>query len=154
MPGQNVGLDVGQSQVNPAWYGYLSGLKKLYDYVKLLQPLSDLPAHDDTKSNVIRSINWQAGAAYTIELTDAGNIIAFTSASAVSVSIPLNSSIAFPSGTQIDLIQIGAGKVTFGGSGITINSIAGYKSLAAPHAWCSLLKVATNTWQLGGTLSA
>lgn len=155
MPGQNVGLDVGQSQVNPAWYGYLSGLKKLYDYVKTLQPLSDIVfPHDDTKSNVTRSINAQNGTSYTFALTDAGNVVTFSNAGAVTVTIPLNASVAFPNGTQIDFIQTGAGKVTFGGSGVTINSVGSYKSLAAQHAWGSLLKVDTNTWELGGTLSA
>lgn len=155
MPGQNVGIDVGQAQVNPAWYGYLSGLKKLYDYVKLLQPLSDLPAHDDTKSDVTRAINAQTGTSYTFVLSDAGKICEFSNSSAVTVTVPPNSSVAFPVGTQIDIVQTGAGKVTLAqGSGVTIKSIASQKSLAAQEAGGTLYKRDTNVWSFGGTIAA
>jgi hypothetical protein len=155
MPGQTVGVDFGQSQVNPAWYGYFAGLKKLYDFVKLLQPLSDLPAHDDTKSDITRSINPQTGTTYTFVLTDAGKICEFSNSSAVTVTVPPNSSVAFPVGTQIEVVQSGAGKVTLAqGSGVTIKSVGSQKSLAAQDAGATLYKRDTDVWWLGGTLSS
>jgi hypothetical protein len=154
MPGQTVGVDFGQSQVSPAWYGYFAGLKKLYDYVKLLQPLSDVP-HDDTKSNVTRAINAQTGTTYTFVLTDAGKICEFANASAVTVTIPPNSSVAFPVGTQIEVVQTGAGKVTLAqGSGVTIKSVGSLKSLAAQEAGATLYQRATDVWWLGGTIAS
>lgn len=155
MPGQTVGVDFGQSQVNPAWYGYFAGLKKLYDYVKLLQPLSDLPAHDDTKSDVTRAINAQTGTTYTFVLTDAGKICEFSNSSAVTVTIPPNSSVAFSVGTQIEVVQSGAGKVTLAeGSGVTIKSVGSQKSLAAQEAGATLYQRATDVWWLGGTIAS
>lgn len=155
LPAQNVGVDFGQAQVNPAWYSYFVGLKKLYDYVKTLQPLSDLPAHDDTKSDVTRAINAQTGTSYTFVLTDAGKICEFSNASAVTVTIPPNSSVAFPVGTQIDVYQTGAGKVTFAeGSGVTIKSVGSQKSLAAQEAGGTLYKRDTNVWAFGGTIAS
>ncbi|CEG08719.1 hypothetical protein BN961_02137 [Afipia felis] len=155
MPGQNVGVDFGQSQVNPAWYGYLAGLRKLYDYVKTLQPLGDIVfPHDDTKSDVTRAINAQTGTTYTFVLTDAGKICEFANASAVTVTIPPNSSVAFPIGTQIDIVQAGAGKVTLaGGSGVTIKSVSSQKSLSAQEAGATLYKRDTDIWSLGGSIA-
>lgn len=154
MPGQTVGVDFGQSQVNPAWYGYFAGLKKLYDYVKTLQPLSDVP-HDDTKSDVLRSINNQTGTTYTFAISDSGKYCRFSNSSAITVTVPPNSSVALDIGTQIDCAQIGAGKVTFAaGSGVTINSIGGNKSLAAQYTGATLIKTDTNTWDLEGNLIA
>ncbi len=153
MPGQNVGIDVGQSQVNPAWYGYLSGLKKLYDYVKILQPLSDLPAHDATKSDLLRTINNQTGTTYTFALTDSGAYCRFSNSSAVTVTVPAYASVAIPVGAQIDVAQSGTGKVTFAAaSGVTINSANGNKSLASRYAGATFIKVTTNEWDLIGSL--
>ena len=54
-----------------------------------------------------RTINTQSGTSYTFQLTDAvsnsNTLVQFTSASQVTATIPLNSSVAFPVGTQIDI---------------------------------------------------
>jgi hypothetical protein len=147
MPGQNVGIDVGQSQVNPAWYGYFYGLKKLYDFVKTIQP--------DTKSNILRDVNAQTGTSYTFGLTDSGNVCTFDNSSAVTVTVPPNSAVAFDIGTQIDAIQLGAGKVTFAqGSGVTIRSVDSNKAIAARYGAATLLKIGTDEWVLFGALDA
>lgn len=156
MPGQTVGVDFGQSQVNPAWYGYFAGLKKLYDYVKTLQPLSDLPAHDDTKSDVLRAINSQTGTSYTFVLSDSGKWFRFSNASAVTVTVPPHSSVAFDVGTQFDGIAGGTGAVSFAaGSGVTINSFLSNKKLAGQYAGFTLVQSDTiDTWDLVGNLVA
>jgi hypothetical protein len=68
------------------------------------------------------------------------------------VTIPTNATIPFPIGCQIDLIQVGAGKVTFSGAGTTINSKVGYKSISAQWVGVSLFKTGTDTWFLVGDL--
>lgn len=40
-------------------------------------------------------------------------MVTFNNAAAQTITVPPNSSVAFPIGTQIDLAQLGAGKVTF-----------------------------------------
>lgn len=157
MPGQNVGVDLGQTQVDTSWYGYFAGLKKLYDYVKTLQPLGDIVfPHDDTKSNIIRDINPQTGTTYTFVLTDSGKWFRFSNASAVTVTIPPHSSVAFAAGTQFDGIAAGAGAVSFAaGSGVTINSFAGNKKIAGQYAGFTLVQSDTiDTWDLVGNLIA
>lgn len=156
LPGQNVGVDLGQPQVNLAWYGYFSALKKLFAYVQTLQPLSDLPAHDDTKSDVTRAINAQTGTSYTFVLTDAGKWFRFTNSSAVTVTIPPHSSVAFPAGTQFDGVAGGSGAVSFAaGSGVTINSFLSNKKLSGQYAGFTLVQSDTiDTWDLVGNLVA
>lgn len=130
-----------------------------YDIIKLLDgldPLSDqVFPEDTTKSNVTRTINAQTGTTYTFALTDAGDLCTFSNAAAVTVTVPPNVTIAFDVGTQIDVAQVGAGKVTFAiGAGVTINSVSSNKALSAQYAAGTLVKTATNTWLLTGSLIA
>jgi len=92
-----------------------------------------------------------ADTTYTFVLTDNGAYVRFTSGSAVTVTVPAEASVAFDVGTQIDVIQVGAGKVTFGGS-VTINSLSGNKSLGGQYAGGTLIKVDSDVWDLVGNL--
>jgi hypothetical protein len=66
----------------------------------------------------------------------------------------LNSSVAFPTGSQINIIQTGAGQVTVAGAGgVTVNATPGLK-LRAQWSAATLVKRATDTWVLIGDLSA
>lgn len=131
-----------------------------FKFLESLQPLSDvdLQSIEDEialKSNTTRTINPQTGATYTFVLADSGKICEFANASAITVTVPPNSSVAFPVGTQIEVTQTGAGKVTLAqGSGVTITSLASYKSIAGQYASATLYKRATDTWQLSGSLLA
>ena len=94
-------------------------------------------------------------AGYTLVLADAGTYIDYTGASTGAVTIPPNSSVAFPVGTEIDFFQSGAGQLTFtAGAGVTIQSINSYLKCAARYSGLSAKKVATDTWQLVGNLAA
>ena len=152
IPGQNVPLSIGGGPVNPDWYLVLK-------YLETLQPLSDvdfaaIDAAIALKSNITRSINQISGATYTFVAGDAGGVCQFYSGSAVTATVPPNSSVPFSFGTQIDVIQTGAGKVTLAqGSGVTIVSVTSYKSLSAQYAAATLLKVDTDVWLLAGSLS-
>ena len=74
---------------------------------------------------------------------------------AVSVTVPLNASVAFPIGSTIDLEQTGAGQVAVAAeAGVTINKPAGYTAATASQfAVVRLRKVALNTWTLFGELA-
>lgn len=149
VPGQNVPIVLSGGVVNPDWY-------PVFKFLEGLQPLSDIVfPHDDTKSDVLRAINEQTGTSYTFVLADNGKYCRFTNSGAVTVTVPPNSSTAFEVGTQIDVIQGGAGKVTFAqGSGVTINSLNSFKSLVGRYAGGTLIKRATDEWDLVGSLTA
>jgi len=99
-------------------------------------------------------INDQTGTAYTLVLTDDGKYLRFNNSSAISATIPLNASVAYPIGTQIAIRQVGAGQVTIvATSGVTINS-AETLLLRGEKSSASIIKVATDEWDLSGDLEA
>jgi len=99
--------------------------------------------------------NQQTGTSYTLVLTDASNrLVELSNASAITLTVPLNSSVAFPVGSQIMLLQTGAGQVTVAGTGgVTINGNPGLK-LRAQWSSATLIKRAENTWVLIGDITA
>ena len=90
---------------------------------------------------------------YTLVESDAGKIIIANGASANTITVPLNSSVAFAIGAQISIFQYGAGQSTVSGaSGVTLVYTPGNK-LRAQYSSATLIKIATNTWALFGDIS-
>ena len=112
---------------------------------------------DTTISGVLRATittNRQT-ASYTLVLTDRGKLVEMNVATANNLTIPLNSSVAFPIGTQIDLSQYGAGQTTVvATSGVTIRSTNSWVKLNAQYAAATLIKIGTDEWYLFGNLNA
>ena len=99
-----------------------------------------------------------AGNTYTYQLVlaDDGKMIEMntTTGQVNTLEIPLNSSHAFPIGTQITVLQTGVGQTTISGAvGVTVNATPGLK-LRANWSSASLIKRATNTWAVIGDLTA
>ena len=94
-------------------------------------------------------------ASYTLSsLAERDRTITMSSASPMTFTVPNDSTLNFPVGTSIDIIQIGAGQVTFAGaSGVTINTSTGLK-LRTTWAAATLFKIAANTWVVYGDLSS
>lgn len=93
-------------------------------------------------------------ASYTAVLSDSGKIVEIASASANTFTIPPNSSVAFPVGTQITVVQTDTGQTTItAGSGVTINATPGLK-LRDRWSSATIIKRATDTWLAVGDLSA
>jgi hypothetical protein len=98
--------------------------------------------------------NVQSGVSYSPILTDIGLTVKLTSAAAVIVTVSNDSLTLFPTGTNIDFIQDGIGKVTFvAASGVTIKSIAGWLVMSGQYSGVTLRKETTNSWYLIGSLS-
>lgn len=94
-------------------------------------------------------------ASYTLVLADAGKMVTMTNASANNLTVPPNSSVAFPVNSRIDLIQYGAGQTTVvAGAGVTIYSAGAKLKLSGQYSGASLWKKATDTWVLVGDISA
>lgn len=92
---------------------------------------------------------------YTVALSDSGKAITVNSGSAVTITVPVNSSVPFAIGTRIDVITIGSGAVDFGTSaGVILNSKNSWKKLNAQYSAATLLKIDTNTWVLIGDLKS
>lgn len=94
-------------------------------------------------------------ASYTLALTDANSVTNMTGASSQTITIPPNSSVAFPIGTQITVLMNGAGAVVFApGSGVTLTSKDTKRTIDGQYASATLIKTATDSWTLIGALKA
>jgi hypothetical protein len=106
---------------------------------------------DFASSNVIT--NAQA-ASYTLVLADKDKLVEISNGSANTLTVPLNSSVAFPIGTQITILQTGTGATTLTATGgVTINATPGL-ILRAQWSSATLIKRAENTWVALGDLRA
>ena len=106
---------------------------------------------DFASSNVIT--NAQV-ASYTLVLADKDKLVEISNGSANTLTVPLNSSVAFPIGTQITILQTGAGATTITATGgVTINATPGL-ILRAQWSSVTLIKRAENTWVALGDLRA
>jgi len=92
---------------------------------------------------------------YTLSsLTERDTLIEINSSNPVTVTIPLNSSTAYPIGTSIDILATNTGQVTIAGaSGVTVNYTPGLK-LRTQWSSCTLFKRDTNSWVVYGDLKA
>jgi len=111
----------------------------------------------DPKINL--ALNAQTGTTYTFVLTDNGKLVTASNGSAQTYSIPTNASVAYPTGTQINIIQIGAGQVTINAvtSGTTTIASTGATATApklrAQYSSATCIKVATDTWYVVGDIA-
>lgn len=101
------------------------------------------------KHNTIVSVT---GTTYTFLLTDDDRYNRFSNAAAQTATVPPNSSVAFTTGAKLTARAVGAGQVTIAaGAGVTINT-AETLLLRAQHSTATLIKVATDEWDLMGDL--
>jgi hypothetical protein len=101
------------------------------------------------------NFNAQTNTTYTFVLADANNtVVSLTNASAITATVPPNSSVAYPVGAILQFYQGGAGQVTVAaGSGVTINYTPGLK-LRAQYSAATVIQTAANTWLLTGDVTA
>jgi len=106
------------------------------------------------------AFNAQTGTTYTFVLADADNkLVTASNAAAQTYSIPTNATTAFPIGTQINIIQIGAGQVTVqaASSGTTTvvstGATAATPKCRAQYSAMTLIKRDTDSWYAVGDIS-
>lgn len=103
----------------------------------------------------IATFNAQTGTTYTLALTDGAKLVTLTNAAAITLTVPPNSSVAFPVGSQVLLYQGGAGQVTItAGAGVTIRSEGSKLKISGQYGVAGIVKVATDEWAAFGNLSA
>ena len=94
-------------------------------------------------------------ADYTLVLADAGKVIEINSGSSENVTIPPNSGVAFPLGTQIVIVRLGSGDVVIvEGSGVTTRSDGDKNKIKSQYSSCVLIKHETNEWYILGNLDS
>jgi hypothetical protein len=126
-------------------------VKAVYDWaVGLFATIANLAL----KTDKLVVTNRQT-ASYTLVLSDADKLVEMNVGSANNLTIPLNSSVAFPTGTQILLAQYGAGQTTIvATSGVTVRSNGGKLKLNVQYSGATLIKIGTDEWYLFGDIVA
>ena len=95
----------------------------------------------------------QTGSTYTFVLGDAGTVVEGNSASAQTFTIPPHSSVAWATGTVMEVFQYGAGQITIAaGVGVTLRSDGAKVKTAAQYATIGLRCRATDEWVISGDL--
>ena len=98
-------------------------------------------------------------ASYTAVLANNSQIVTMNNASANIFSIPTDASVAFPDGTQITVLQIGAGQTTIQAvtaGTTTVNSTGGTANapkLRVRYSSATCIKLSANNWVVLGDIS-
>ena len=102
-------------------------------------------------------ITTDTSTAYTTVLSDNGKLITLSNASAITATIPPNSSVAYPVGAQLNFVQLGAGQVTFTqGVGVTIVSTGATASAPktrAQYSSATAIQTSANNWLVAGDIA-
>jgi hypothetical protein len=102
-------------------------------------------------------INAQTGTTYTTVLADNGKLTTLSNASAIAVTIPLNSSVAYPVGAQINMAQLGAGQVTVSGAGgvtlVSTGATAATPKTRAQYSTLTCVQTSTDNWLVMGDIA-
>jgi hypothetical protein len=115
------------------------------------------PTLNDPKINL--TFDAQTGTTYTTVLDDNGQVVTMNNASANTLSIPTNASVAYPIGAQINVLQIGAGQTTINAvtSGTTTilstGATAAAPKLRARYSAATIIKAGTDLWYVTGDIS-
>lgn len=116
----------------------------------------DVTVNATINAPVVKSISGSAtiDATYAPQTSGYQGIVNANSASALTVTIPLNATVSYPVGTIISVAQMGAGQVTIGAaSGVTVVT-ASSLTTRAQYSTVTLMKMATtDTWLLTGDMS-
>lgn len=103
--------------------------------------------------NGVITANRQTGS-YTLALTDAAGVVEMNVAGANNLTVPPNSTVAFPVGTTLEVMQYGAGQTTIvAGGGVTLRSPGGKLKIAAQYGGATLRKIATDEWAVEGNIT-
>jgi hypothetical protein len=112
-------------------------------------------AEQNALATAMIAINAQTGVTYTTVLADDGKLVTCDNAASIALTIPPNSSVAYGIGTQINIMQLGAGTVTItAGAGVTLRSAGSKLKTDAQYAVATCAKIATDTWVVVGNLKA
>ena len=121
----------------------------------LTSPILNTPTINDARQNL--TLNAQTGTTYTLVITDNGRLVTLSNAAAITLTVPLNATVAYATGAIINVQQIGAGQVTIqGASGVTITSTgttATTPKTRAQYSAASIIKTGTDSWTVIGDIA-
>ena len=101
------------------------------------------------------TFNDQTGTTYTLALTDAGKLVTLSNAAAITLTVPAEATVAFPLGSRVDIVQLGAGQVEIDpAAGVTVDAKDGNDKLADQFSAATLIYQGSDNWLLIGDLDS
>jgi hypothetical protein len=99
--------------------------------------------------------NSQSGTAYTVVLSDVGRYVECNNGSAITLTIPASTLVAWPVGAEIHGYQQGAGQITVAaGAGVTLRAEGGKVKSNGQYSVFHLRMRATDEWVMFGDTAA
>ena len=109
----------------------------------------------NAKTPELYTFTTDSGTSRTLALVDNFASLSFTSSSAITVTVPANSAVAFPIGSYVELYQFGTAQITVTQSaGVTVNATDSQKKSRVRYSSMTLIKIATDEWLLVGDTAA
>jgi hypothetical protein len=109
---------------------------------------SSIQTQLNTVAPLVTPVTTVSDASYTLVLSDAIKYISFTNANAITLSVPLNASVAFAVNDWIDFTTTTSPVIVSPVAGVTVNKSAGQWLVVMPHQKARLTKTGTDVWQL------
>jgi hypothetical protein len=110
-----------------------------------------------TSPQINLGINAQTGTTYTPVLTDNGKIVTLSNASPIAVTIPLNSSVAYPVGAQLTFTSLGAGISTIQGAGgvtiVSTGAVSTAPTIRTQYSTAAVIQLSADNWIVMGDIA-
>ena len=110
-----------------------------------------------TSPKINLGITTDATTAFTPVLADNGKLVTLSNASPIAVTIPLNSTVAYPVGAHLSFVQYLAGQATISGAGgvtvVSAGATAATPKTRAQYSIASAIQTSTNNWLVVGDIA-
>jgi hypothetical protein len=121
----------------------------------IVNPYGGLKVDSVSGLSVETKIHPDITTSSTLGLSASNRIVGVNSATAITISVPADSTTNYDIGTNIVVYQKGAGQVTLSAAaGVTMLSNSSKVKLTGQYSSAALFKLASNSWLLGGDLTA
>lgn len=96
-----------------------------------------------------------ANSSYTLSISDSGKVLFLSNTAATTLTLPNNTSVPFPIGIRIDIMQYNTGQITYSNAvGTTLRSYLSRTKSAGQYTTATVYKKDTNEWVLLGDVIA
>lgn len=134
--------------------GYVLGLPVPASSIKV-NPYGGLKVDSVSGLAVETKIHPDITANSVLDLPTSNRIVGVNSSGGITITIPADTTTNFDIGTNIVIYQKGTGQVTLSAAaGVTMLSNSSKFKLKGQYSSAALFKLASNSWLLGGDLTA
>jgi hypothetical protein len=101
------------------------------------------------------TFNAQTGTTYTLALSDAGKLVTLDNAATITLTVPAEATVVFPTGSRVDIVQLGAGQVEVDpAAGVTVDAKDGDDKLFGQFSAATLIYLGSDDWLMIGDLDS